>query len=191
MDKLNLLAVQLTKCRRRGNKLTLECILESARILAEAKSIARGDFGRWLAREAHMDPSTAGRHLRVAKFVRENCALMHNIATLSLAKVYALSGLDSAIALRLLTGQIKLSGPLELLSDVQFRKDLRTIVTPRTPKHTRQHVYQAASSALSRAQRAVQHASTFLRSMTAGQRHKIESQIQTLVRLISGWKGVA
>lgn len=191
MEKLSLLAVQLTKCRRRGNKLTLECILESARILSEAKAIAHRGFGIWLAQEAHMDRSTAGRHLRVAKFARQNGALMHQIATLSLAKIYALAGLDSAVAVKLLTGQIKLSSPIELISDVEFRRNLRAIATPRAPRHTRHHVYQAASSALTRARTAVAQATEFLKSMTAVQRHKLEGQIQALVRQIAGWKGVA
>ena len=39
MERLNVLAVQLMNCRKRGNRLTLEWVLESARILAEAPKI--------------------------------------------------------------------------------------------------------------------------------------------------------
>jgi hypothetical protein len=190
MERLALLAVQLSKCRKRGNKLTLECVLESARILTEAKNAAKRRFGQWLTEVAHMDRSTAGRYLRVATFVRQNGALMHQIATLSLAKIYALSAIDSALATRVLMGEIKLSEPLDVISDVRFRREFRERF-PARKRHSRHHVFQAATSSLTRAARAVQEASPFVRSMTPGQRQKIEHQIQALVKLISGWKGVA
>jgi hypothetical protein len=191
MDRLNLLAVQLTKCRRRGNKLTLESILESARILTEAKALPGGGFGKWLAEQARMDRATAFRHIGVARFVHQNVALMRQIATLGVAKVYALSAIDSALAIRILTGQTKFSAPLDLISDAQFRREFREKFPARSPRHTRQHVFQAMSSALTRAERAVQHASTFVRKLTAAQRSRIEQKVGALVKLISSWKVVA
>ena len=191
MEKLTLLAVQLMKCRRRGNKLTLECILESARILTEAKSVAGSSFGHWLHTQARMDRATAYRHLAVARFAHEHVALMRQIATLSLVKVYALSGLDSAVAVRVLTGQIKFSAPLDLICDVAFRREFGQLFPSKARRHTRHHVFQSASSALTRAEKAVQEASSFVRSMTADQRRRIENKIHALVKLISAWKGVA
>ena len=191
MERLNSLAVQLMNCRKRGNRLTLECAMESARILAEAKSIAGSGFGTWLAEQARMDRATAYRHLGVARFLRGHVALMRQIATLSLTKIYALSGIDSALAVRVLTGQLKFSAPLETICDVQFRREFRRMFPPRVRRHTRHHVFQAAAGALARAEKAVRHASAFLRSMTADQRHRIEDKIQALVKLISDWRGVA
>src|SRR5262245_24691880 len=104
MERLNVLAVQLMNCRKRGNRLTLEGVLESARILSEAKSLAGAGFGKWLLEQARMDRATAYRHLGVARFVKQHVALTRQIATLSLAKIYALSALNSAEAVRVLTG---------------------------------------------------------------------------------------
>jgi hypothetical protein len=190
MERLAELAVALMKCRRRGNKLTLECVLESARILTEAKRLAGPGFGGWLAEHAHMDRATAYRHLSVARFVRDHVALTRQIATLSLAKIYALSSIDSALATRFLMGEIKMSEPLDVISDVRFRKEFRERF-PARKRHSRHHVFQAATSSLTRAARAVQEASRFIRSMTARQRQQIEIQIHALQKLISGWKGVA
>lgn len=191
MERLAHLAVQLVNCRKRGNKLTLECVLESARILSEAKTLAGVKFGAWLAEQARMDRATAYRHLGVARFVRDHVALTRPIATLSLAKIYALSAVDSAVAVRVLTGQIKFSAPLDLICDVQFRREFRQLFPARPPRHSRQHVYQAAAGALARAEQAVRHASGFVRSMTPDQRRKIEAKIHSLLKLISTWKGVA
>ena len=188
MERLNALAVQLMDCRKRGNKLTLECVLQSARILAEAKRIAGAGFGRWLVERARMDRTTAFRHLRVATFVQENVALTQQIATLSMAKVYALSRLDSAAAVPILVGKVRFSAPLEVLSDVQFRREFREMYPPKAKRRTRQHVYQSVAGALNRAERAVQEASRYVRTMTADQRLRIERKIHALERLISAWK---
>ena len=190
MDRLNLLAVQLTKCRRHSNKLSLEGILESARILEEAKSLAGGRFGAWLTEQARMDRSTAGRHMRVARFTHGHGALMHQIASLSLAKTYALSSLDSALAVRILSGQVRFSAPLELISDVMFRQELRAMVPAPPPRHNRHHVFQAASSALGRAGREMEHASRIAKTMTAAQRRKLQLKIEALVRIVTPWKSL-
>jgi hypothetical protein len=71
MERLNELAVQLMNCRKRGNRLTLECVLQSARILSEAKSLAGKDFGAWLIEQARMDRATAYRHLGVSAPARQ------------------------------------------------------------------------------------------------------------------------
>lgn len=191
MERLNVLAVELMNCRKRGNRMTLDCVLESARILGEAKSLAGTGFGKWLTEQARMDRATAYRHLGVARFVKQHVALTRQIATLSLAKIYAISTLDSDTAVRILTGRVKFSAPLDLICDVQFRREFREMFPPKQKRRTRQHVYQAAASALTRAAKAVQEASRVVRAMTPMQRRRIELKIQALARLISGWKGVA
>ena len=191
MDPLKELAVKLMNCRKRGNRLTLECVLESARILEEAKAIAKNSFGRWLSEQARMDRSTAGRHMRVARFIQKHGALMHQITTLGLAKIYALSSIDSGLAARVLTGQITFSAPLEEMGDLQFRREFREKFPPQKRRHTRTHVYQSTASALTRATKAVQNASLFLRRMTTSQRRMIVNRIHALVKLISTWNQVA
>lgn len=191
MERLNELAEKLMNCRKRGNKLTLQCVLESARILEEAKGLAKNEFGRWLSTQVRMDRSTASRHLRVGRFVRKHGALMQQIATLGLAKIYALSSLDSGVAARVLTGHIRFSAALEDLSDLQFRREFHDMFPPQRRRHTRLHVYQSAASALTRAEKAVQHASAFLRRMTVSQRQRIVRRIHALVKLIAEWNRVA
>lgn len=191
MDRLNELAEKLMNCRKRGNKLTLECVLASARILEKAKAIAKGGFGRWLSEQAHMDRSTAGRHMRVARFVQKHGALMHQTATLGLAKIYALSSIDSGLAARILTGQITFSAPIDEICDVQFRREFLEKFPPKRPRHTREHVFQSTASALTRAEKAVRLASTFHQKMTPSQRHRIASRIRSLVKLIASWNRVA
>lgn len=191
VDRLEELAEKLMSCRKRGNKLTLQCVLESARVLEEAKDIAKNDFRRWLTEQGRMDYSTAARHLRVARFARNHVALMPQIVTLGMVKVYALSSIDSGLAARVLTGQIKFSAPLEEICDLQFRREFREKFPPKTRKHTREHVYQSTASALTRAVDAVQEASMFFRKMTASQRQRIVNRIHTLVKLISNWNQVA
>jgi hypothetical protein len=191
MDPLQELAVRLMNCRKRGNRLTLECILESARFLGEAKEIAKKGFSRWLIEQGHMDISTANRHLRVARFIRKHGALMPQIATLGIAKIYALSALDSGAAARILSGHIKFSAPIEELSDLEFRHEFKEKFPAERRTHTRLQVYQSTASALTRAVNAMQHAASFIRKMTPAQRHKIVNRIQALVKLIAGWNQVA
>jgi hypothetical protein len=144
MERLNVLAVELMNCRKRGNKMTLECVLESGRILGEAKRLAGSGFGKWLTEQARMDRATAYRHLGVARFAKQHVALTRQIATLSLAKIYAISTLDSDTAVRILTGLVKFSAPLDLICDVQFRREFREMYPPKQKRRTRQHLYQSA-----------------------------------------------
>ena len=80
MKKLDALARRLMICRRKGNTLTIATVLESARILSEAREEAKRGFTAWLRKKGHMDPMTARRHLAVARFVREHRALTREIS---------------------------------------------------------------------------------------------------------------
>jgi hypothetical protein len=175
----------------RGNKLTLECVLESARILKAAKKLAKRSFGRWLTEQAHMDRSTASRHLRVAEFVGRNVASTQQISSLSMAKIYAISTLSSEMAARVLDGRVEFSAPLDQISDVQFRREFRKLFSPKTRRITREQIYLSTASALTRAEHAIQYAAAYLHHMTETQRLKLETQIRGILKLVSGWKGVA
>jgi hypothetical protein len=179
--RLDELAVRLQECRRKGNRMTLQCVLESARILREAKARAKREFGKWLAEKGHMAPSTARIHLRVEHWIAANRQLTGDFANLSLAKVYALTTLDFDTARRLLHGQIRMSKPIEELSDVQFRLDFRRMFPPARRRRTRQHAYQQLHSALVRATRAVYTASKFESKFTLQQRRKLHELYRNLV----------
>lgn len=178
--RLDQLARQLAGCRRRGNKLSLEHVLESAKILAEAQAIAKRAFGRWLHAQGHMAYETARRHLRVAEFVRQNHSLTSEIATLSLSKVYALSSLDSALGRRYLTGERKFSAPLNEMSDVRFRQEFVERHPMEKKRTTREHVYRAAFSALIKAKKLVARAGRYASRLTPLQKRRLMEGIQAL-----------
>lgn len=184
------LARRMRACRRRGNRLTLECVLESARIIAEAKARAKRDFGAWLSDHAHMDRATATRHLRVADFVRRNVALTQQISSLSIAKVYALSSLDSATSTRLLTGRERLSAPLDRLSDLEFRRDLRQRYPAPPKRMNRENVFRNIWSLLTRAEKALVRAGRIRVRLSAAQRGRIVDKVAALSRAVAGWRVV-
>ncbi len=189
--QLDELARRLQAFRRHGNKLTLEYVLESARILTEAKAIAKSGFGGWLRDKARMDRETARRHLYVAQFVKGNASLTSKIATLGIAKTYALSALDSVTARKYLTGEARFSAPLDQLSDVQFRKEFRVRFPGARKRRTRAHVFRALLSALIRASRLSQRFFHPVHKLTPSQRRRIVDKIRLLGHAVSEWKIVA
>jgi len=94
---------QLQLCRQRWNGHTMEFVLRSAKILQAARNAAKDEerWVQWLRQEAGMHVSTAYKHLRVASAVGRDFALRRNFATLSIAKVYALTRLKRAETLKL------------------------------------------------------------------------------------------
>ena len=190
-NKLDDLARQLQRCRERGNKLTLECVLESARILTEAKALAGRKWTQWVREKGRMDPLTARHHLSVANFARRNRDLTHEITSLSIAKIYKLATLDSDLARSLILGRTKLSRPLPQLSDVQFRKDCRGHFGSKPGKTTKEHVFRATHSALLRAERSLHRALHYARKMTPIQRKRIYDKVAAISNLLAEWKVVA
>jgi hypothetical protein len=182
------LAVRLQACRRRGNRRTLECVLESAKILAEAKAISRRDFGIWLRERAHMDRGTANRYLRVAGFVRRNVSLMTQISNLSLTKICALSSLDSATAARLLSGRERLSAPMDQLSDIEFHRELRGRHPAPRRRMNRENVFRQTWSLLIRLEKALFRAKGIRARMSPHQRNRIVEKVAHLSRAVAGWR---
>lgn len=189
--RLDELAGRLKACQRRGNKLVLENVLESAKILAEAKALAKRDFGKWLQERAHMTPETARRHLRVLEFVNRNPSLTSEIATLSLAKTYALTRLDLDRAKQLLNGKESLSLPLQQISDLQFRKEFKERFPSASKRQTRENAFRQTYSALVHAERALHQATRLVPRMTPLQRKRIADRVRALNDLVAAWKTVA
>lgn len=189
--RLEELARRLQANRRKTNKVTLDYVMESARILAEAKTLAGRGFSRWVREQAHMDSDTARYHLKVAGFVRANTELIREISTLSMAKIYKLSTLDSTLARALLTGRERLSEPLPQLSDVQFRKEFRDRF-PGSPRRIhRGHMYRSALSVLARTEKTLHRAMTYARQMTQAQRGRILQKVLAISNLLARWGVVA
>lgn len=171
--------------------MTLQAVLESARYLAQAKVIAKNGFEKWVRVETHMDPATARRHMGVARFVRASRALTRDLATLSTAKLYALSALDFASARRVLLGKIKFSRPLQELGDVEFRKEFREHFSLKRKNSNRGHVYQKIYSALRRVQRDMRQNRKFAIKLTPDQRQRISDKFDALTETSKIWRGVA
>lgn len=179
--RLEELARRLRECRRKGNRMTLQYVLESAKILKEARERAKRDFSAWVREKGRMDPTTARHHLRVSEFVDRNRVLTPEIVNLSIAKVYALTTLDLDIAQRILKGQIKFSQPLEELTDIQFRIEFRKKFPPAKKRRNRQHAYQQLYSDLVRATRTVYGAEKFRTKFTLQQRRNLNQAWKNLI----------
>ena len=185
MKQLEMLARRLMTCRRTGNRMTYRTVLECAGILSQARSVAGRGFTSWLREKGHMDPMTARRHLAVGRFVRENRALTREISTLSVAKVYALTTLDANIARRTLTGRDRFSKPLNLLSDIQFRREFRERFPRFTKRRHRQHAFQELYGALCRTVRAAGNARRFLHRFTPEQKRRINRRVRDILGSLS------
>jgi len=189
--RLNELAVELEACRRRGNRMTLEHIVESARILEEARKIADGDFGTWLRTQGRMTRRTAERHMAVAALARNHATLMAQIATLSLAKLYALTNLDFELAAGYLKGEIRLSKPLDQLSDMEFIREFRGRHPAPNKQLNRRHVFQDVHGAIVRLRRKLVQGERFARVMSPAQQEKIVDAFQAMLDAAAGWKIVS
>lgn len=174
------LADRLRECRRRGHKLTLTNLMMSARILRTAKARAKRDFRKWLCEEAHMAPSTAKMHLRVAQWIDQNGQLIGHFATLGLAKIYALTTLDFDTAKKVLKGEGEFTQPIEDLGDVQFRIEFRKLFPSEKKGRNRQHAYQAIYSAAVRARNLMRKFAKFQSQFSVPQRRKLEEVFKDL-----------
>lgn len=186
-ERLDELARKLDECRKKGNKLSLEWVLESARILREAKAEARRGFGKWLQEQARMDRDTAYRHLRVSEFVNRNADLNRHFANLSIAKIYSISRLDSETARGVIEGGDPFSKPIEKLTDVEFHLEFRQKYPSPKKRRSRHNARTSLESAMARLERAIKRVAP-LDPMLA---RKMMEKWQELGQILAGWKVVA
>lgn len=191
MKTLEALAKDLRLARRRHHKLSLAYVLEAARILSKAKRLARRRFGAWLRGHTQIDSSTVRRYLRVAAFVKRFRASMHEISRYSITKICALASLKVGVARRFLQGMLKLSRPIEELSDARFIKELRSRYPAPPKKRNRQHAYQQVIAAIARVDRALSAADRFHDVLTLEQKRQIAAEIKELILLARGWRRIA
>ncbi|HEX7899781.1 MAG TPA: hypothetical protein VF950_18575 [Planctomycetota bacterium] len=182
------LADRLHDLRLRANRVTLKHVLDSAKILQEAREIAQGEFGRWVRERAHMQYETARRYLRVAVFVQTHHNSNSEIATLSLAKIYALSSLDSDTAQRFLAHREAFSKPLSQLTDVEFLREFRQRYPKKVYRRTRLHFYREIAATLTRLRKALARGQSYAARLTSLQGERISRELEALGSQAPFWK---
>ena len=189
--RLGVLAKRLEACRKRGNRMTLQNVLESARILEQAKAIAKDDFQKWVVEEGRMDPTTARHHMRVAKMAKEHRYFNTAFATLSLTKLYALSGLWEDSLREVMSGEVKFSKPIEGLSDVQFLSEFRQQFTLRIKKINRGHMYREVTAKITRLEKAFRRGRKLLGRLKPDFKLKLAERLDALIMTATEWRAVA
>ena len=189
--RLGLLAKRLNACRKRGNRMTLQNVLESARILRQAKAIARGDFEKWVVAEGHMDPNTARHHVRVAKLIEAHPNLNSDLANLSISKLYALSALWNDSFRDVMSGKIRFSKPIEELNDVQFLSEFRQRFHLKIKKINRGHAYREVTAKITRLEKAFRRGRKFLGSLRPELKLKLAERLDALIMTATEWRAVA
>ncbi len=181
--RLGVLARQLQEHRVEVRGQTLDHILHSAQILAEAKRLAGRRFGRWLREMGRMGRETAFRHLRVSEFVRENVALMQHFRTLSLTKLYALSTLPPALSRKCVLGEVPFSCPFAELSDVAFLREFAVRFPRRERSRKRHQVFMEMLSVFVRARKSMQRSSRYLHRLSESQVARLAHQLDLIIAL--------
>lgn len=182
------LADQLHELRLRSHRVTLRHVLDSAKILLEAREIARGEFGRWVREKAGLRYDTARRYLRVSSFVGANHDLHSEIASLSIAKVYAISSLDSDTARGLLTRREAFSKPLARMTDVEFLREFRLRFPKKERRRTRLHVYREIATILTRLRKALGRGQAHAGRLTSLQSERIARELEALGTRAAFWR---
>jgi len=183
---LNAFTRQLQECRRRWNRHSLEHVLQSARILRAAKESSgnEGRWLRWLKREAHINQSTAFRHMRVADFLKRNYALKHNFATLSLAKIYALSRTKPIVARRLAHDD-----KVRAMRDTEFARFIQHYLPKRWRRPTIPNLFRSIMSALEKADRGIARWKSDRRAIPTEYRGGIQTRLKELLAAASHLRG--
>jgi hypothetical protein len=185
MESLEAYTRQLEDCRRRWNRRSLDYVLESARILQAARRSAgtKRRWLRWLRTQVRMNPSTASRHLRVARFVGENFALKQSFASLSLSKVYALSTIEREAALRLVR-----DANVRRMTDMTFARYVRPFLPRRRRRATVPNLLRAVGAALTKAERAFDQWPRAKRAIPPDSRSRLLGQLNRLLLRVTGLK---
>ncbi len=173
---------QLEECRRRWNRHSLEYVLQSARILHAAKESSRNGrcWLRWLRQAAHINQSTACRHMRVADFLKRNYALKHTFATLSLSKVYALSRTTPIVARRLAHDE-----RVRAMRDSEFASFIQNYLPKSRRRPTAPNLFRSIMSGLEKAHRGIARWKRARRAIPSGYRGGIQSRLMELLAAAS------
>jgi len=149
---LDVFTRRLEACRRQWNRGSLDYVLESAKILQEAKTAADNErrWLRWVTEAAHMSRMTATRHLGVAHFLSRNVTLKRHCATISISKVYALSRTKPIVAHRMLSDE-----RVRRMTDVEFAGLIRPYLPKTKRRPTVPNLLRSILSGLEKASRGI------------------------------------
>jgi len=138
---------RLEECRRRWNHRSLQYVLESARILGEARRAAKSErrWVRWLSEGPKLSRATALKHERVANLWGRNVSLRKHLETLSIMKIYALSRAKPLVVQRLAADP-----RIQRMSDVEFGIFVRQYLPRTRRKPTAPNLYRRVMAGLNR-----------------------------------------
>jgi len=172
---------RLEECRKRWHRSTLRYVLAVARIVNAARKAAKDErrWGKWIRDEIHMNRSTVYRYLQVSEFLKANVALKQQLASMSIAKVYALSRLDSAQARALIK-----SGKAERMNDVSFlRLTVRLQPRPIT-RATRPNLLRSLNAALTHLEVSIKRWEHSELAMPVALQMKLQSRLHAMSRIL-------
>ena len=146
-QNLGVFTKRLEECRRRWHHGSLEYVLESARILGEARNAAKTErrWTRWLREGPRMSRATALKHERVANLWDRSVSLRKHLGTLSITKIYGLSRTKSLVAQRLAADP-----RVQRMSDVEFGLFVRQYLPRPRRKPTAPNLYRRVMAGLDR-----------------------------------------
>jgi hypothetical protein len=172
---------RLEECRKRWHRRTVQYVLEVARIVRGARKAARDErrWGEWIRNETHMNRTTVYRYLQVAKFLKANVDSKHQLVSLSIAKIYALSRMEPGQVLSLLK-----SGKLERMSDVSFLRMARRFRKDTSPRFIRSNLFKSLDSAFGRLEESMKRWQHSELPMPPHFQMKYRSKILTLSRIL-------
>ena len=178
---------QLEECRRRWNQHSLDYVVESGRILQRARASCMDErtWVRWLSGDAHMHTATAYRHMRVNEFLSQSFALKRNFATLSLAKVYALSRTRPLVARRL-----SQDDRVRSMTDVEFSRYIRHYLPKSKRKPTVPNLFRSIMAGLEKVDQGISRWKGSHRAIPLEYRVRIRSRLRGLLAMADPLKRI-
>jgi hypothetical protein len=179
--KLTAYTRRLEECRKRWHRRTAHYVVEVARIVRGARMAAKDErrWGRWIREEIHMNRTTVYRYLQIADFLKAFDALKHQLVSISITKLYALSRLPKDQVRRLIG-----SGKVRSLSDVRFVNVVRHLQPKRALRITRPNLHKSLEASISRLDRSMKRWQHSDLVMPASVRMKLRSRLHAMEQLL-------
>jgi len=145
--RLSVYTRELEECRRRWNRRSLRYVLAVARIIQRARKSVKDErrWCRWIREDVHMNRITVYRYLRVAEFLKANVSRVKQLEALGITRIFSLSRLPAAEAVRLLKDRKLLA-----LDDVAFRRVVGQLVPRTRTRITLPNLKKAVEASLAR-----------------------------------------
>ena len=172
---------RLEECRKRWHHNTVRYVVAVARIVRAARRAAKDErrWGEWIRKETHMNRSTVYRYLRVAEFLKANVALKQHLVSMSIAKIYALSRLKSA-----LVRQLMKSGRAEKMNDVAFLRLTCRLQPAAQARSSFPNLFKSIDAALVRLERSIKRWQYSHLSMPMTLQAKLQSKLHAVSRAL-------